>query len=76
MATQVIYVSKPDVTNSSGQGTPATSGLSFDDTDTTAFDSIGQLLGFLEINDRRGLAYSASSDGGTTFTQSSDKGGY
>lgn len=75
MATQVIYVSKPDVTNSSGQGTPATTGLSFDDTDTTAFASTAQLLEFLERHDRRGFAYSASSDGGTSFTQSGDKGG-
>ena len=75
MATQVIYKSLPNVENSSGQGTPVATGLSYDDTVTSCFPSTGQLLGFLEINDRRGFAYSASSDGGTTFTQSSDKGG-
>lgn len=75
MATQVIYVSKPSVTNSSGQGNPAATGLSYDDTNVSSFPSTAVLLGFLERHDKRGLAYSASSNAGVTFTQSGDKGG-
>jgi len=76
MATFVIYTAKPNPAGPALYQTPVASGVSINDALPIPFGdgTVAKALQFLSINDRHGLQYSASSDGGTTFVRASDVG--